>query len=143
PDVPEQQLPLVERGEVLDDVGAHEGQPARLRQLRREPERVGIGLAAATELPRASAHEKLLARDVEGIEADAEVRDVTLAQLGVEQPPLAVPRVPPLEDLVIHVEARAEVAREAHAGAAGDSMVTGHRAEQHGEVAAATQDASL
>src|SRR5438309_130118 len=48
------------------------------------------------------------------------MRDVPLAELGVDGPPAPLAAVPPLDDLVVDVEVRDEVPGEAGGGAAAD-----------------------
>src|SRR5512132_1471797 len=146
PLVPEDHLDLVERREVVDQVVPELRPASRLLDVEiwGDNERLWIGLAPTAGPPRGAGDEEAVPRNVERIDEGAVVRvDVLVAELGVDQAPAAALGIADLGHLVVDPEGRNEVSGKADPSTTRDSETPRHREEQNGEVATASEEASL
>ncbi len=116
PAVPGQNLHLVERHEIADQVAEHEPETVHVE----DAERVRVGLTGATHLPRMAAGDETVARHVERGEGDAEHLALECVELCVHQNPAGLFSIPILANPVILEVIGQEVRAEPAAGAGGD-----------------------
>src|SRR5215472_17038103 len=141
PVLPEQHLGLVQGGEVVDQVVPELGPASGGRDLqaRFDNETLRVDRARAGQLPGARGGQEAAGGHVKSVDAGPAGRvGVVVVDLWLDQPPALGRCVPDLGDLVVDQPTVKQVPGEADPGPRWDPLVPGHRNEQHGEIAAAT-----